>query len=484
MKIVFISSECVPFASTGGLGEVVGSLPVALARMGHEVVRIVPLYRHVAEGGFPLDNLNLPMTIPLGLRSPQAEVYETFGGGVRTYFIGRDEFFDRRELYSLPHRDYDDNFERFVFFQKAAVELVDTLRLAPHIVHAHDWQTGLIPFFLRHGIHGLGRPHPENCVFTIHNLAYQGVFAGSEFAHTNLPYSCFTMDGMEFYGQISCLKSGIVASDRITTVSHTYAQEIQSEEYGYGLDGVLRDKDPGLKGILNGINTEIWDPATDPHLAANYDADGAVEAKAVCRKDLLKKFGLTRRGNARVFGMVSRLVDLKGVDVLAEAMPMLMERNLRFVLLGSGQDLYHELCRHWAQRWPERFACRLGFDHALAHKIYAGADFVLMPSKTEPCGLVQMVGMRYGALPVVHATGGLVDTVTDVREGESTGTGFAFSPCTAEALVAAVDRALALGKHEEAMDGAVRRAMAEDYSWAKSAGNYTDLYQSLARGRE
>ena len=350
MKIVFITSECVPFASTGGLGEVCGALPVAQAALGNEVTLIMPLYRDVVEGDQELSETAIQCSVPLGNRSIPVTYKFAVRNGIRIYFVERDEFFDRRNLYGLDRRDYEDNFERFVFFQKAAVELLDHLQLQADIVHSHDWQTGLIPLFIRYGIHGTGRPSTEKTVFTVHNLAYQGIFPASEFLHTNLPYSCFSIDGVEFYGQISCLKSGIVSADQVTTVSRTYAQEIQTKERGCGLEGALSSRSNRLVGIVNGVDYREWNPSTDRFIAKRYSVDTVDDGKAECRKDLLEEFGLEDIDGVPVVGIVSRLVETKGIDLLAAIMPKLMKKKAILVLLGSGSEKYHRLCEEWPKR--------------------------------------------------------------------------------------------------------------------------------------
>jgi len=478
MRIGYVSSEITPYASTGGLADVAGALPGVMARKGHDVWRAMPMYRRVLEGSFKLVDLGLKLTIPVGFHNRTAEVWSTEDKNPATYFIRRDEFFDRSQLYSLSNRDYDDNFERFVFFQKAVVAMIDALSLKPQIVHGNDWQAGLVPLFLEHGLHGVGRGRKEKTVFTIHNLAYQGIFSGNDFSMTNLPFSSFQLETMEFYGNINCMKNGITSSDVVTTVSKTYASEIQTEKSGCGLHGVLTKVHDKVVGIVNGIDDQVWNPAADPHLKAPYSA-ADLAGKKLCRKDLLDRMKLKVRPGTPVIGMISRLVDQKGFDILAEAMPELMKRDVAMVLLGTGQENYHELCKSWAATWPAKFSCTLAFDTELSHKIEAGADIFLMPSHFEPCGLNQMYSLRYGTVPVVHATGGLEDTVEDVGTSGAIGTGFKFKTYTAQSLVEAVDRALAMYRRPQVWQQIVVRAMQQDFSWNHAADEYLRLYASL-----
>ena len=478
MRVAFVSSEVVPFASTGGLGDVASALPRALANAGSEVYRIMPFYSRVWDHAADVDDTGLRFEIPLGTDIVRADIWVTRQDGVTTYLVRRDELFDRRELYGLPDRDYDDNLARFVLFQKAAVALIDALEGLTDIVHCNDWQTGLLPLYLQHGIYGLKRECKEKTVFTIHNLAYQGQFSGTQYYLSNLPMSLFGIDGLEFYGSLNCLKGGLVGSDIVTTVSETYAQEIRGPSHGAGLEGVLSALGPKLVGILNGVDYGVWNPESDPHTAASY-GPGNIQGKMVCRRALLKEVGLKPRARTPLFGMVSRLTGQKGLDVLEAAMPVMMERGLQFVLLGSGEARYQELCTQWAARWPEQFAAHIGFDPGLAHRIEAGSDLFMMPSRFEPCGLNQLYSLKYGTIPLVHATGGLADTVVDVTNYPNEGTGFSFDEYTVAGLLEAVERAEGLYKRKAQWGKVVERAMAQDFSWTKSAARYLALYESL-----
>lgn len=480
MKFAYIASEITPYASTGGLAEVAGALPRVLAAAGHQVARFMPCYRIIMEGPHEPKPLGLRITVPVGMRNYSAEILTLEEGGVTTYFIRRDEFFDRAQLYNLPDRDYEDNFERFVFFQKVVVALIDRLELKPDIVHANDWQTGLMPYFLEHGVQGRRRVRREKVVFTMHNVAYQGLFDGSDFAFTNLPFNAFSVDTFEYYGKINCLKAGITGSDLVTTVSPTYAKEITTPEGGFGLDGLLRSVQGRLIGLLNGIDVETWNPASDPHLTANYDARN-LAGKALCRNRLAGHFNVKLGPRTVLMAMVSRLVDMKGFDILAEAMPEMMKRDIAFVLLGSGQQDCEALARKWAEQWPGRVGVRIGYNAPLAHEIQAGADVMMLPSKSEPCGLTQFCSQRYGTLPLVHAVGGLADSVVDPTEGAEA-TGIKFNQYSGTALLDAVDRSLALVNDPAKRASIQKRMMALDVSWHSAAELYLQHYERILRG--
>jgi starch synthase len=395
------------------------------------------------------------------------------------YFIRRDEFFDRSQLYNLSDRDYDDNFERFVFFQKAVVALMDQLGQPFHIVHAHDWQTALMPLYLRHGARGEGRSGGEKTVLTLHNLAFQGVFNGDLFSYSNLPFSCFSVETLEYYGNINCLKGGITTADAVTTVSATYAREIQTETWGCGLHGVLADVRAKLFGIVNGIDTRTWDPEHDKALVSGFSAehlDGKLKVKA----DLIRRLRLKIPPEAPLLGMVTRLTRQKGIDLLDDILDSIMEKTTAgFALLGSGPDAYMDMVGRWAKRWPGRVAVRTGYDAKLAHRIEAAADIYLMPSEFEPCGLNQLYSLRYGTIPVVHAVGGLEDTIIDLRENPAKGYGFKFTNFEPEPFRHAVLQAIRMYGNQKTWDEVRTRAMRLDFSWTASAKEYMALYRNL-----
>lgn len=483
-QVAFVTSEISPFASTGGLAEVSAALPVALARRGWSMTRIMPMYRRVIEGNFDLVDTGMVLGIPVGFHQFRAEVWRTAPGTApATYFIRRDEFFDRAHLYNLPYRDYEDNFERFVFFQKAAVALIDALPDRVGLVHCHDWQTSLIPLYLRHGLRGQGREGAEKTLLTLHNLAYQGIFNGDEYSYSNLPFGCFSIECLEFYGNINCLKGGITTADLLTTVSQTYAEEIQTETFGYALNGVISDARHRLKGINNGIDTAVWDPRTDPALAAAFGADD-LNGKQACRNALIKEAGLELAPGAPLIGFVTRMTEYKGIDLIDGILPDLMSDHAEvgFVMLGDGDPHYDELCRRWQEHWKGRIAVFHAYDPELARRIIAAADLYIMPSRYEPCGLNQLAAMRYGSVPVVHRTGGLADTVTDADRDPERGNGFVFDDYTAKAFLDALDRALSCRTRDAKRWRKIQSiGMSGDYSWDKSAGEYEALYELLLR---
>ncbi len=486
MKVLFAASEISPYASTGGLADIAKALPDALQSLGVDVVRVVPCYRQIIEKNSNLRDTQMRLQIPVGLSNHTAEVWIDEVDFPKTYYIRRDEFFDRTYLYGLSTRDYDDNFERFTFFQKAVVALIDALKMRPDLVHANDWQTGLLPLFLRHGIHGGGRQQTEKTVFTIHNLAYQGVYPGSSFPISNLPFSCYNMYEIEYYNQLNCMKAGIVVSQYATTVSQSYASEIRTEEHGCGLHGVLMDKGERLVGILNGVNCDEWNPETDPYIAAQF-SDNKIDGKHFCKTALLKEMGLDFEPSRPLIGMVTRLAEQKGLDILAQSIERIMQHDLSLVVLGTGQQKYHDLCLEWAKRWPGKFAVRLEFNSGLSHKIEAGSDMFLMPSRFEPCGLNQMYSLRYGTVPIVHATGGLKDTIHNcddsVSQGElpPVGNGFVFNEYSGAALLQTLELALEKYRNKTFWSLLRSRIMREEHSWSTAARDYIAVYEKALK---
>jgi len=482
-RVLFVSSESRPFASTGGLADVAEALPDTLNRMGIRVDRVMPLYRTVragqAGGGYELKRSPYSFSIPLGSETMPVEVYTTELHGTLTYFIACDEYFDRTELYALPHREYSDNFSRFLLFQKAVVALVDALDRPYDLLHLNDWQTGLLPMLLDKGIAGTGRNRAERCLFTIHNLAYQGLFPARYLFQTNLPGNMLQhYPGLEYYGQLSFMKAGLVESDQVNTVSPSYAEEILTEPFGCGLDGVLRSLPRPVRGIVNGVDTEAWNPETDPDIKHPYSS-GKLTGKTDCKKALLEDIGLSTNPELPMFVMISRLVDQKGVPLLEEAMEKIMSLPLQLVILGSGQEKYHELIESWNQRWADKFKGIIGYHSSLSHQMEAGGDFFLMPSQFEPCGLNQLYSLRYGTVPIVNRTGGLQDTVTDCREDSENGTGFVMLQYSAESLLNCMRDAVSLFHDRKTLRRIRQRGMRQDVSWTRTAESYVSLYREL-----
>jgi starch synthase len=474
MEILFVASEVAPWSKTGGLADVAGALPRALAARGHAVTVVTPRHAAIDPSGEALAPLHAAVRV-----RGEATTLWVKDGPVRTCFVEHERYFgSRRGLYGEGHREYADNGERFAYLARAALAVPAALGLKPRILHVNDWQTGLLPFLLRHehardpGLAG------ARTVFTIHNLAYQGVFPKQVVPALGLPWEVFRYEAMEFFDRLSFMKAGLTYADALTTVSPTYAREILTPQGGAGLDGLLRHRQADLTGILNGIDVQEWDPARDPHLAAPYSARD-LSGKARCKAALQAELGLPARPDVPLLGVVSRLTEQKGMDLIAAALPAITARELQVAVLGSGEPIYQEALRRAAREHPGRVAVRIGFDEPLAHRIEAGADLFLMPSRFEPCGLNQMYSLRYGTVPVVRAVGGLADTVEDY-DGWSRGTGFRFTEYAPHALVTAVRRALDVFRDRRAWRGLVARGMAEDNSWERSAGRYEALYRRLA----
>jgi starch synthase len=486
-RILFVSAESRPFASTGGLADVAEALPEELNRLGAGVDRIMPLYRKVWEGqgryGYTLNRTPHTLKIPLGMDVVDAEIFSCERHGTLTYFVGCDEYFDRSELYALPQREYRDNFTRFLFFQKAVVALIDGLGHPYDAIHLNDWQTGLIPLLLEKGINGTGRFKREKVLMTIHNMAYQGIYPAPKLFETNLPGNTMTnYPTLEYYGQLNQLKAGILGADRVNTVSPTYAREIETPGFGCGLDGVLRSLAIPVMGVVNGVDLQAWNPETDTALSENYTAN-ALSGKETCKKKLVAEFGLEYDKDVPLFVLISRLVDQKGVDVIAAAMERMMSLPLQFVLLGSGQEQYHRRVAEWNQRWPKRFAGKIGYDVDLSHRIEAGGDFFLMPSAFEPCGLNQLYSLRYGTVPVVNRVGGLVDTVRDIRHDPENGTGFVMSAYSAEGLLECIQQAVSLFHDKKTLRRIRQHGMRQDVSWEQTATAYLNLYRDMLKTR-
>lgn len=477
LRILFASSEVAPFAKTGGLADVSGSLPAALASLGHQVAVVMPLYRSVKEGDHDIKLHDKFLTLPFKGQRMTAKVYTTsMSKDIPIYFIQREEFFDRGSLYGTPEGDYFDNPERFIFFSRSIVELSRLIGFEPNVIHCHDWQTSLVPVYLKSLYKNVPYFKNMRSVLTIHNLAYQGVFPKETISISDLPVELFSMRGLEYYGKMNFMKGGIVFSDLITTVSEKYAQEIQTPEYGYGMEGVLKDRREDLYGILNGVDYSLWNPMTDPHIASNYD-EKDISGKKKCKDELKKIYGLKESDEFPIIGMISRLADQKGFDILAEAMDHLLGLKICLVILGTGDSKYEKQFAALAKKHPGRLGVKIAFDNALAHKIEAGSDMFLMPSKYEPCGLNQMYSLKYGTIPVVRATGGLDDTIKEFDPETGKGTGFKFNAYSSKELVKAIKRAVYLYRNKQLWAKLVKNAMKQDFSWQKSAHKFEEVYK-------
>lgn len=485
MNILLVSSEVVPFAKTGGLADVAGALPRALKELGHDVRVAMPHYRSVKEKSFPIETLFNEVIVyfdsPHTGSVSQSVFPET---DIPVYFIGHDKFFDRPELYGEEGKDYPDNALRFAFFSMATLWMLKGLKWKPDIIHCNDWQTALIPLYLK-TLPAVRQDefHREiKVVFTVHNLGYQGAFDPAVLPKIGLGLEVFNMDVLEFYGKANLMKAGLVFADAITTVSKQYAKEIQTSEFGYGLEGLLKKRSKDLYGILNGIDYEVWSPEEDKLIPARYTVND-LSGKRICKKQLQKQNNLPDSPDIPIIGVISRLADQKGFDLLVKIMDDIMKLDCQFVLLGTGSPDYHAMFEKVAKEFPEKTGINLTFDNRLAHLIEAGSDMFLMPSRYEPCGLNQMYSLKYGTVPIVRKTGGLADTIIDVKEkaiADSSGTGFVFEKYDEHALLKTITRAVAMyHKDTSKWQKIIHNGMKKDYSWTKSAKEYTALYEKM-----
>lgn len=479
MHVVIVSPEIAPFAKTGGLADVIGSLPAALEELDLQVSLIMPAYRSVLQRGLDVEDTGIRFTVPISSRRDEVILLETkLGGTIPVYLIRADQYFDRDYLYGTPLGDYPDNAERFIFFARAVLE---TLKLdPPQILHAHEWQSALTIAFLRAQPHLYPELSSTKTVFTIHNLGHQGLFPFRDWPLLNIERRFFSPGYFEYYGKINFLKAGLVFGDAITTVSPTYAEEIKTTKQGFGLEGVLQERAASLIGILNGTDYNVWNPETDPFIAERYGPKN-ISGKMSCKADLQRRFCLLENPDTPLIGMVARLTAEKGFDLLEQALDELLTKGIQFVLLGTGASRYEKAFSKMLLRYPGKAGVEIAFDESLAHKIIAGSDMFLVPSRYEPCGLTQMYSLRYGTVPIVRDTGGLSDTIEEFDQTKGTGNGLIFGPYEVGGLLDAAERALALFCHKEHWAILMNNAMAADFSWDRSARAYHDLYQRLLR---
>jgi starch synthase len=469
LKILMVASEATPFCKTGGLADVIGALPAALKHLGHDVAVVIPGYREVKFPG-AVREVSRNLHISLG-RGYKVDLYEAVEREVPFHFVDCPELFDRDGLYGSGGADFPDNHIRFAVFSMAALNVARHL-FRPQIIHCHDWQSALAPVYIHQFFRGDPTFLGARLLFTIHNLGYQGIFPASVLPEIGVDRKLFTPDRLEFYGRLNLLKGGIVFSDFVSTVSKGYAREIQTPEYGFGLENLLRTRANRLTGIVNGVDYLEWSPDTDGYIAQNYSLDD-LSGKRECKRALLEDLGLPTDDLDRpAIGIVSRFVDQKGFDLIAEIASELAALDLYMTVLGSGEERYESMFRQLAADFPHKFGVRIGYDDGLAHRIEAGADMFLMPSRYEPCGLNQIYSLRYGTIPIVRATGGLDDTI-------DTETGFKFSEYTGLALYDAIQTALSAYQDRQGWVGRMRRAMRKDYSWSSAAAEYAALYQEM-----
>lgn len=457
MRIVFCASEVVPFAKTGGLADVVGALPLALEELAQEVIIVMPRYKAIQDSKFSIARLSEDIS------------YSKTGKNIKVYFIENEGYFNRDNLYMDKNGDYPDNLDRFSYYGRRTLELLRQIKFKPDVIHVHDWQASFIPIYLKTTYANDPFYQGTKTVLTIHNIGYQGLFPKGEFPKLGLDGSLFDMEKLEFYGKVNILKGGMVFSDIINTVSPTYSKEIQTKEFGFGLEGVLRKRQESLFGILNGLDYSIWNPETDKFIAAPFSAENT-EDKLQDKTDLQKTCNLPLYKNKPLFGIVSRLAEQKGFDILSAALGAICKLDLQLVILGTGDLKYHVLLSDIVKKYPRVISLHLKFDDILAHKIYAGSDIFLMPSKYEPCGLGQMISLRYGTIPLVFKTGGLADTVNKEN-------GFVFERYKNEDLLKTIKDAVAAFKDNEKWARLIQKAMRCNFSWKESARQYLKLYE-------
>jgi starch synthase len=480
MKIAFFASEVAPYAKTGGLADVTGALPRFLTKLGLEVKVFMPLYRDIRRRGTPLLKAADRLSFTWAGQEEVFTLWESAEGSSSVYFIDKPALFDRESPYGTAGGDYPDNGERFAFFSQAALESLKALGFAPDVLHVHDWQAAIALAYLKHVYTGDAFFAKIKSLFTVHNLAYQGIFEPSVLKTIGLPDSLFSMEALEFYGRVNFLKAGLLYADAISTVSYKYSQEIQTPEFGSGLDGLLRSRADVLTGILNGVDYSTWDPSVDTAIAAPF-SPADPKGKSVCRDDLLKAFGLPApKTNLPVMGLVTRLAGQKGLDIFVEALPKMVTLGIKAVVLGTGEAEILGALEKASRRYPSFFSLKAVFDETLAHKVIAGSDIFLNPARYEPCGLTQMYSLKYGTIPVVRATGGLDDSVQEFDAPEGRGNGFKFGPPSPEALNAAVERAVRAFAHKPSWARLMRNAMAADFSWGRAAQEYALLYRHIA----
>ncbi len=481
MNIVFATSEMVPFAKTGGLADVCGSLPLALAKRGHKIKVFLPKYKMVDTKRFSLELIIESVSVLIGEKEVTAKVYGyDYQEGVQVLFVENDDFYFRDNLYGTPQGDYSDNDIRFIFFQKVVLETLSLITFKPHIIHCHDWQTGLIPVYLKTIYKDDPFYKQTKTFFTIHNLAYQGLFKSEALPLTGLSKNEYTVDTLEFYGKINFIKGGLIYADVLTTVSERYSKEIQLKEFGCGLNGVLQKRKNSLFGILNGIDPNEWNAETDKDITVNFSFD-SLERKYINKGVLQKENNLPVDRNTPLLGIITRLADQKGLDILTPIMPTLAKMDLQFVLLGTGDEKYNKKFKQLGEKYSEKFGMNILFDPKMAKRIYAGSDIFLMPSRFEPCGLGQLISFRYCTVPLVRDTGGLADTVVDFNKKTGEGNGFVFSEYNKGSLLKTIQKALEYYKDKVLWKKIIENGFKCDFSWDVSAQKYINLYESEKR---
>ncbi|MBA4417049.1 MAG: glycogen synthase GlgA [Syntrophus sp. (in: bacteria)] len=483
MKVLVASPEIFPFVKTGGLADVTGALPKALKKLGADVRVILPKHKGIEEQKFPMNYKNLKISCQISQSSVEGEIVESEYDGVTAYLVEQDEYYFRDYLYSTPDGDYLDNAERFIFFAKSILEAIKVTGFVPDVLHCNDWETALAPVFLKTAYKDDPVLRDIATIFTIHNLGYQGIFWHHDMHLLNIGWEYFTPDYLEFFGNINFLKGGITFSDVINTVSKRYSEEMQTPEFGCGLEGILRTRKNDLYGIVNGIDYEDWNPETDLFLPARYSMTD-MKKKVLCKAALQEAFGLPVDKKVPLVATISRFADQKGFDLISSSLEEITAMGVQYVILGTGERKYHELFTELAKTFPRSFSVRIAYDNALAHLIEAGADIFLMPSRYEPCGLNQLYSLKYGTVPVVRGVGGLEDTIVDYTLTPDKGTGFKFYDYTKEAMLDALHRAGTAYENKDVWRSLTAQCMKADFSWKRSAQEYLDLYGKAVNKHE
>jgi starch synthase len=484
MRILMVTPEANPYARSGGLAEVIYALAWALVKLGHQVTVVLPLYRAVRESGHPLTFTGHTLSIPLSWKNLPGEIHQAeIDPKLNFYFIAQDTLFNREGLYGTAYGGFEDNSERFIFFSRAVVEMMEALELDYDICHAHEWQTGLVPVYLRTLYHERPRLQRLPVLYTVHNVGYQGLFSSFDLPLTGLGWELLSPKALEFYGKINFMKGGLVFADLISTVSSRYRQEILTPEYGFGLEGLFQERAHELFGILEGVDYQRWDPSLDPCLAAPYDRD-QLKGKRACKAALASRFALKKALDRPLLGMTTRFLERKGIDLVENILDDLMQLGVSLVIQGTGEERHQYLLQEMSLKYPEQMGLSIGYNDELAHQIIAGADIFLMPSRYEPCGLDQLYCLRYGTIPVVRATGGLDETIKEHDPDTGEGNGFKFAGSTPAELLAAVQRALAVYRDRPAWESLMRQNMALDFSWDTVAPKYLELYQNAMDKRQ
>lgn len=477
LKILLVSPEIHPFAKTGGLADITGVMAKVLHDMGHDIRTIMPKYKSVDEKKFKIKPLSANILIPIGTSWKKAELFENHGN-IPDYFIGNETYYGREGLYGNEYGDFRDNAERFIFFSRAVLEACKALPFQPDIIHCHDWQTGLIPVYLKSLYAGDDFFKNTRTVFTIHNLGYQGNFWHYDLPLAHIPWDFFTPEGVEFYGKFSFLKSGLVFADKLTTVSPTYGKEILSPEFGFGLDGVLRHRSKDLHGILNGADYGEWNPESDAWIKKHFSPQD-LSGKQACRQELVRKHSLQVDANTPILCMVTRLTQQKGIELIIKSMDKIMATGAAFIILGTGERYYQDFFAD--QSYKGKFVHIKGFSEVESHQIIAGSDVILVPSQYEPCGLTQIYGLKYGTVPVVRAVGGLEDTVKQFNPRTGKGNGFKFKPFEVKYFLKTLQQAVSAFKNKQEWQNLITRGMSENYSWNLSAEKYVHLYNKTLK---